>query len=135
MTKLEWSAAEEACQVLVQELNSLPARNEELEKKLNDAYHEIARLKGGNSRASRVPPRVIIGYGIQTEADEMQDSVNMGTQTATDDDALILHSHPYPVLVSDDGECGGQDPHKLRALSGAVGSLQVEHVIWHYQRS
>lgn len=47
--KLERSMAEETLQVLMQQLDGLSARNEELERKLNATYQEMERLRGGDS--------------------------------------------------------------------------------------
>lgn len=44
LVELKLSMAKEAHQVVMQELDSLSARNEELESELNVAYQEMVRL-------------------------------------------------------------------------------------------
>lgn len=42
---------------------------------------------------------------------------------AIDDDTDILHSHPFSMLVSSDGEDAEQGPHKLGMIFGVVGRV------------
>lgn len=53
-----------------------------------------------------MPSRVVIGHETQMEANKTWGSIDMGTHIATEDNAIIPYSHPYPTLVNDDGEGG-----------------------------